>query len=76
MLPHEEFLKIALEVCMISKLVDDLGVLYVSLIANDPKYSMEEFFAALKVSQILQKASEDIAALGPKPKIPHPMDVK
>jgi hypothetical protein len=76
MFPHEEYLKMAIEDCQISKLVDDLGGLYVGIVAKNEDATDEEFQVALNVYKILQKASEEIAALGPKPQIPHPRDKK
>ena len=77
MFPHEEFLKKALEECQITRLVQDLGNLYVSLVNMSIPVTPEQdanFKIALKVCQILQKAADEIADLGPKPQIPHPMD--
>lgn len=73
MFPHEEFLKKALEECRITALVQDLGFLYVQLVAGS-NASQEDFQTALAVNKILKKAAEEIADLGPKPVIPHPMD--
>lgn len=72
MFPHEEFLKKALEECSITKLVQDLGSLYVNMINKN--CTNEEFQTALQVEKILVKASFEIADLGVKPHIPHPMD--
>jgi len=62
--PHEEFLAKALQECRISKLVQDLGGLYVSLVASD---TSENFKIALEVNRILEQAAGEIADLGPKP---------
>ena len=72
MLPHEEFLQKALEECMISQLVRDLGNVYLMLVNRSG--SEADFVVALQVAAILSEASNKIADLGPKPKIPHPMD--
>lgn len=75
MFPHEEFLKKALEECQISKLVMDLGGVYVALVGQQSELEWE-FEQALKVDQILKEAAGKIADLGAKPKIQHPMDAK
>ena len=77
MFPHEEFLQKALEECMITQLVRDLGNLYFSLyvrMRNNKEISVEEFTTVISVNRILDEAADKIAELGPKPKIPHPMD--
>lgn len=74
MFPHEEFLKKALQECLISTLVQDLANLYVALVNVSPENDDEDFQKALAVSQILQRAASEIALLGPKPKIQHPLD--
>ncbi len=74
MLPHEEFLKKAMEECQITALVNDLGTLYVTLVATNSKNSDDDFRTAMKVNQILKRAAEEISSLGAKPRIPHPMD--
>ena len=72
MLPHEEFLQKACEECMITQLVRDLGHLYFMLVNKHGTF--EEVSVALRVDRILEEAADQIAALGPKPHIPHPMD--
>jgi hypothetical protein len=72
MFPHEEFLKKALEECQITKLVQDLGALYVSTV--NAHGDEDDFLLALSVNRILDEAAGKIADLGPKPIIPHPMD--
>jgi hypothetical protein len=62
MFPHEEQLKLALRDCKITKLVQDLGTIYVQMnLASNESLSL-----ALKVDNILKKAAEEIANLGPK----------
>lgn len=72
MFPHEEFLQKALEECMITTLVHDLGGIYTKLVNRHG--TNDDFAMAMKVEQILNKAADEIAALGPKPYIPHPLD--
>ena len=69
MFPHEEYLTRALEHCMITQLVQDLAGLYVELTAANTQNTDEDFRTALQVCKILNKAAEEIAALGAKPKI-------
>lgn len=68
MFDHEQDLKNALEKCSITKLVQDLGNLYSSLVASSNSTN-EEFALSLKVNKILSEAAKQIADLGPKPKI-------
>ncbi len=69
MFPHEEYLKFALQDCMITKLVQDLGGLYVSLVSQNQEATDADFATALQVNKILEEAATKIAALGPKPEI-------
>ena len=78
MFPHEEFLQKALEECSMTKLVQDLGDLYVSLCL---KQNVTDAWLqkVLKVNKILDKAASDIADLGDVepigiPRIVHPLD--
>lgn len=71
---HENFLKKAMEECMITQLVHDLGMLYLAIVMTNPKNTDKEVQVAMEVCEILKRASGEIAALDEKPKIPHPLD--
>ncbi len=67
MFPHEKYLKRVLEECQITKLVQDLGSLYINLV--NIHGDENDFLIALEVSKILNDAAKKIAELGPKPQI-------
>lgn len=67
MFPHEEDLVRAIKCCKITKLVQDLGALYVD--CTNVGATDEEFLIAMKVERILMSAAKEISELGPKPQI-------
>jgi arsenate reductase-like glutaredoxin family protein len=74
MYPHEKYLQYCLEDCQITKLIQDLGNLYFSLVSKNENVSDQDLLIAMQVDKILQEAAIKIADLGPKPMIPHPLD--